>query len=444
MQEIKEEKTKVLLVGVDTGEEKEFDHSMEELKSLAEAANKQVVGIVVQHMQAVNKAFYIGTGKVAEVRDYAVQCEAEEIVFHNALSPSQVRNLGRELDRTVLDRTNLILDIFAIRAKTKEAKLQVETARLQYVLPRLVGMRENLSRQGGTGGKGGAGSAMSNKGAGETKLELDRRKIEHRINELEKELEAIARNRETMRKKRSQSRIPKVALVGYTNAGKSTILNRLVELYGESSDKTVLEQDMLFATLDTSVRFINSRERGNTEEEIPSAIRNRPYYLVDTVGFIDELPHGLVKAFRSTLEEVKYADLLVQVVDFSDEHYKQHMETTARTLEELGAGNIPQIIVYNKADKCGMEDLPRRKDRQIYMAASLGKGVEELTELIEECVYAECVERAFLFPFDKGNLVSYFMENATVLKQEYREDGVWLNVYCHKSDGEKYSEYVAE
>ena len=219
MQEIKEEKTKVLLVGVDTGEEKEFDHSMEELKSLAEAANKQVVGIVVQHMQAVNKAFYIGTGKVAEVRDYAVQCEAEEIVFHNALSPSQVRNLGRELDRTVLDRTNLILDIFAIRAKTKEAKLQVETARLQYVLPRLVGMRENLSRQGGTGGKGGAGSAMSNKGAGETKLELDRRKIEHRINELEKELEAIARNRETMRKKRSQSRIPKVALVGYTMRG---------------------------------------------------------------------------------------------------------------------------------------------------------------------------------------------------------------------------------
>ncbi len=417
--------TKVLLVGLDTGEEQDFDHSMEELKSLAEAAYKQVAGIIVQRMPAVNKAFYIGTGKVEEVREYAGQCGAQEIVFDNALSPSQVRNLGRELGLPVLDRTNLILDIFAIRAQTKEAKLQVETARLQYFLPRLVGMRENLSRQGGT-----TGGSLSNRGAGETKLELDRRKIEHRISELKKDLDEVAGARQTMRKKRSQSRIPKVALVGYTNAGKSTIMNRMVDLYGDKKDKTVLEKDMLFATLDTNVRCINPM----TEENIP-------FFLSDTVGFINKLPHGLVKAFRSTLEEVRYADLLIHVVDFSDEHYRQQMEVTAETLKELEAGDIPQIVVYNKADKCDVADMPRVKGRQIYMAASEGCGIEELVELIKECVYADRVQASFLLPYDKGGIVSYFMENATVLEQEYRDEGVWIRVSCHKSDADKYGMY---
>ena len=414
--------TKVILVGVDTGEEQDFEHSMEELASLAEAAYKKVVGIVVQRMEAVNKALYIGTGKVAEVKEYAAMNEAEEIVFDNALSPSQVRNLGRELELPILDRTNLILDIFAIRAKTKEAKLQVETARLQYMLPRLVGMRENLSRQGGTGG------SMSNKGAGETKLELDRRKIEHRISELKKELETVAKNRETMRKKRGQSRTPQVALVGYTNAGKSTIMNRLVERYGESGEKTVVEKDMLFATLDTSVRSIHTAD-------------NRPFFLVDTVGFIHKLPHGLVKAFHSTLEEVKYADLLVQVVDFSDEHYKQQMNVTAETLKELEAGDIPRIIVYNKADIVGLSDIPRTRDNQIYMAAGQECGLEELVDMIQKAVYGDRVDAEFLLPFDKGAVVSYLMENATVLGKEYREEGTWLKVSCHKSDAEKYHIY---
>lgn len=414
--------TKVILVGVDTGEEQDFEHSMDELASLAEAAYKMVVGIVIQRMEAVNKALYIGTGKVTEVKEYAKMTEAEEIVFDNALSPSQVRNLGRELELPILDRTNLILDIFAIRAKTKEAKLQVETARLQYMLPRLVGMRENLSRQGGTGG------SMSNKGAGETKLELDRRKIEHRISELKKELEAVAKNRNTMRKKRGQSRTPQVALVGYTNAGKSTIMNRLVDRYGESGEKTVLEKDMLFATLDTSVRNIRTAD-------------NKPFFLVDTVGFIHKLPHGLVKAFQSTLEEVKYADLLVQVVDFSDEHYKQQMDVTAETLKELEAGDIPRIVVYNKADKARLDDIPRIRDHQIYMAAGQECGLEELVKMIQEAVYGDRVDAEFLLPFDKGAVVSYLMENATILDQEYCEDGTRLKVSCHKSDAEKYSAY---
>lgn len=416
-------RTGVLLVGVDTGEETDFERSMEELASLAEAAEREVAGVIVQRMEAVNKALYIGTGKVAEVREYAGQCGAEEVIFDNALSPSQVRNLGRELELPVLDRTNLILDIFALRARTGEAKLQVETARLQYMLPRLVGMRENLSRQGGAGG------SMSSKGAGETKLELDRRKIEHRISELKKELAAVAKNRETMRKKRSQSKIPQVALVGYTNAGKSTIMNRLVEKYGDNREKTVLEKDMLFATLDTSVRAIRTED-------------NRPFFLVDTVGFLHKLPHGLIRAFQSTLEEVKYADLLVQVVDFSDERYRQHMEVTEETLKELGAGGIPQIIVFNKADRCGLQDIPRRKGDQVYVAAGKDCGLEELVEMIQERTYTERVEEVFLLPFEKGGLVSYFMENATVLEQEYQEDGVKLKVSCHRSDAEKYKAYL--
>lgn len=414
--------TRVLLVGVDTGEEQDFDHSMEELASLAEAAHKQVAGIIVQHMESVNRSLYIGTGKAAQVKDYAAQVEAEEVVFDNALSPTQIRNLVNELELPVSDRNNLILDIFALRARTGEAKLQVEAARLQYMLPRLVGMRENLSRQGGTGG------SLSNKGAGETKLELDRRKIEHRLSELEKELDSMTKNRETMRKRRMQSGIPQVALVGYTNAGKSTILNRLVERYGERREKTVTEKNMLFATLDTAVRSISTGD-------------NRPFLLADTVGLIHKLPHGLVKAFRSTLEEVKYADLLVQVVDFSDEHYKQQMEVTEKTLKELGAGDIPRIVVYNKADKCGMEEIPQKREGRIYMAAGQGCGLDELTEMIQDVLYADRVETDFLLPFNRGDLVSFLMEKATVLKQEYTEDGVHLKVSCQRQDAERYSLY---
>ncbi len=414
--------TKVLLVGVDTGEEQDFAYSMEELAALAQAAYKKVVGIIVQHMETANKSFYVGTGKVEEVRDYARECGAEEILFDNTLSPSQVRNLGSELELPILDRTNLILDIFAIRARTREAKLQVETARLQYMLPRLVGMRENLSRQGGTGG------SMSNKGAGETKLELDRRKIEHRISELKKELEEVSRERETMRKKRGRSRTPQVALVGYTNAGKSTILNHLVEQYGAGREKTVLEKDMLFATLDTNVRCIHTGDR-------------KPFFLADTVGFLHKLPHNLVQAFGSTLEEVVYADLLIHVVDYSDPHHRQQMEVTEEPLRELGAGDIPRIVVYNKADRCPEVSIPKRRESRIYLSAAGGIGLEELTEMIKEVVYASHEDTCFLVPYDKGNVVSYFMEHATVLEQEYRESGVWLRTNCHKGDTEKYKEF---
>ncbi|MBR4085736.1 MAG: GTPase HflX [Lachnospiraceae bacterium] len=419
---IEDNKERALLVGVDTGEEVDFERSMEELKSLAEACNMRVVGLITQKMATINKALYVGTGKVAEIREFIVECEAQVVIFDNALSPSQMRNLQDALDMPILDRTTLILDIFAIRAQTREAKLQVETARLQYLLPRLVGMHEALSRQGGASG------SMSNKGTGEKKLELDRRKIEHRISELRKELDAVEVDRQTQRKKRMNSRVPQVALVGYTNAGKSTVMNRMVEAYNGNEEKKVLEKDMLFATLETSVRTIETGD-------------NKPFFLVDTVGFIHKLPHGLVKAFHSTLEEVRYADLLVQVVDFSDPQHRLQMDVTRETLKELGAGNIPMLIVYNKAES-NMEELPHIHDKQIYMSAVNSVGIEELIDLIKQQVYANNKDVSFLFPYDKGSVVSYFMENATVLEQEYLENGVRLVVNCHKADVDKYSEYL--
>lgn len=421
---MEEQRERALLVGVDTGEEQDFDRSMEELKSLAEACNMQVVGVITQKMVSVNKAFYVGTGKVTEIKEFAVEREADIVIFDNALSPSQIRNLQDALDMPILDRTTLTLDIFAIRAQTREAKLQVETARLQYLLPRLVGMHEALSRQGGASG------SMSNKGTGEKKLELDRRKIEHRISELRKELDEVSMDRQVQRKKRMNSRTPQVALVGYTNAGKSTVMNQMVEKYIGNNEKKVLEKDMLFATLETSVRNIETGD-------------NKPFFLVDTVGFIHKLPHGLVKAFHSTLEEVRYADLLVQVIDYSDEQYKQQMKVTKETLEELGAGDIPMIYVYNKADCCmDISQLPRVKDKHIHMSAVNSVGIEELVTLIKEQIYADTKDVKLLIPYDRGDVVSYFMENATVYHTEYLETGVEMQINCHLQDATKYEEYM--
>ena len=323
----------------------------------------------------------------------------------------------------VMDRTNLILDIFEKRARTREARLQVESARLQYLLPRLVGMHEALTRQGGTSG------SMSSRGAGEKKLELDRRRIEHRITELDRELEEVSKERETQRKKRQKSGIPLVALVGYTNAGKSTILNRMIHKHGMDEEKKVLEKDMLFATLDTSVRRICT---GN----------NRDFLLSDTVGFVHKLPHGLVKAFRATLLELKTADLLLQVVDYSDPHYEKHMETTRETITQLGAGHIPMITVFNKSDR--VDDCiayPKTVGDKIYISAKEDVSLEMLTELILDKVYDNFKEMELLVPYEKGQVVSYFMENAHVLSVEYEKEGTSLKVMCHPGDKEKYGCY---
>lgn len=417
---------RVLLVGVDTGEEQNFEGSMEELKQLAKACYMEPVGTVIQRMEFVHKALYIGTGKVQEVRDAAQALDAQLILFNDTLTPSQIKNLQDELKTPVIDRTTLILNIFEMRARTREAKLQVETAKLQYLLPRLVGMHEALTRQGGTSG------SMSSRGAGEKKLELDRRHIEHRISELRKELDAISRERETQRKRREQSRIPLVALVGYTNAGKSTIMNHMVERFVGDEEKKVLEKDMLFATLDTTIRRINT---GN----------NQDFLLTDTVGFIHKLPHGLVKAFRSTLEEIKGADLLLQVVDVSDPGYQEQMETTKETLRELGAGDIPMLIAFNKADRLFENPYPRTAGtNKIYISARQPESIELLVKEIIRRVYADYEEVRLLIPYEKGSIVSYLQENAQILEQTYEPEGTRIRVNCHHADAGKYEQYVVK
>lgn len=418
-----EERERAVLVGLDLSTDSDFDQSMKELEELAKACGMEAVGVVVQKSDAVHKAFYIGTGKVREVKEYAEALEADIIVFDNSLSPSQLRNLQKETGLPILDRTTLILDIFSLRAKTREARLQVESARLQYLMSRLVGMHEALTRQGGASG------SMSSKGAGEKKLELDRRKIEKRIAELNRELEQVSEERSTQRKRRQEARIPKVSLVGYTNAGKSTMMNQLVELYGGEEEKKVFEKDMLFATLDTTVRKI---ETGN----------NKEFLLSDTVGFIRNLPHGLVKAFRSTLEEVKNADLLLYIIDCADPDFKRHIQVTEETLSEIGAANVPVIYVYNKADLAGIEPVPKLVgDQKLYMSAKTGAGLKELVDLIIAKVYSDFVDASFMIPYKDGNLVSYLMERAQIEVQEYREDGIFLQTRCHLADAGKLEEY---
>lgn len=413
---------KALLVGLNTGDDK-FDDSMSELKSLAEAADYEVVGIMVQNLAHPVAATYIGSGKVEEIcgaKDYQ---GFEVCIFEDTLSPVQQKNVQAAVGIRVMDRTGLILEIFAKRARTREAKLQVESAQLQYMRPRLIGMWEAIGRQGG-----GSGST-SNKGVGETQLELDRRWIQRRITELKHELEAIEHDRDIQRRRREKGKLPLVALVGYTNAGKSTIMNKLIGI-GKSADeeKLVFEKDMLFATLDTSVRRIET-ENG------------KDFLLSDTVGFINKLPHTLIKAFRSTLDEIRYADLLVEVVDVSDEQYKEQMKVTGDTLQELAVDSIPIIHVMNKADKC-METgaYPRILGDNIYISAGTGNGIEELVEFIQSKIYSDNKIVEMLIPYNMGGVENEISENAVVLIREYRDNGVYIKADLPKYFVGKYSD----
>ncbi len=417
---------KVLLVGMELHGDDNFQMAMEELASLAEACGKEPAGVITQALDAVNKPFYIGPGKVQEVREMAQELGVEEIIFDNTLSPLQIRNLQKEIGLPVKDRTALILDIFRDRARSKEAMLQVETASLQYMLPRLAGLHDALGRQGGTTG------SMSNRGAGEKKIELDKRKLEHRLTELKRELKEIEKQRGTQRKRRTQSGIPRVALVGYTNAGKSTLLNALVEYSGQGEDKKVGERDMLFATLDTTVRQI-----------APEGCHTM--LVSDTVGFISRLPHQLVEAFHSTLEEALEADLLIQVVDCSDDHHKEHVKVTNETLKQLGAGDIPMIYVYNKADKAedAPQELPCVSGNRITMSAAKRSGLRELLDLIEEQLAARYRECDMVIPYRESALVPYFQQQGSVKALAYEEDGTRLHLICPVRDYVKYEQYLA-
>lgn len=421
---------RIIAVGLNLNTDADFEHSMDELEELARAANMEVLGSTTQNMPQINKAFYIGSGKVEQVRRLAEELEADGVVFDNALSPIQLRNLQQAIGKRVMDRTMLILEIFSKRARTREAKLQVEVALLQYMLPRLVGMHEELSRQGGGSG------ALSNRGAGEKKLELDRRHIEKRLTGLRRELVQVEKDRETQRKQRQRNAIPLVSLVGYTNAGKSTVMNALVDYFFEtcenSQEKKVLAQDMLFATLDTTVRKMESKG-------------GKSFLLSDTVGFIDKLPHHLIKAFRSTLEEVKNADLIVEVIDYSDPYHREHMQITEQTLQELGAEKIPIIYAYNKMDLAQNEgeqlSYPLICDDKLYMAAGQGVGIDEMVSLIEKKLFGDRQEYELLIPYTDGNVLSRMQQETEIISLEYMENGIYVRAYMDEIAEGRYGQY---
>nr|WP_198044752.1 GTPase HflX [Lysinibacillus timonensis] len=414
---------KAILVGVNLQNDSNFEYSMIELADLAKALDVEIVGTVTQNLERVTPSHYVGTGKIEEIKNFFEESGANLVIFNDELSPSQIRNLEHDLDSKVIDRTMLILDIFERRAKTREAKMQVELAQLQYMLPRLVGLHASLSRQGG-----GTGGGFRNRGAGETKLELDRRKIEDQIAKLRKDLESVKEQRETQRKKRKKNEIPVVSLVGYTNAGKSTIMNQLLERYTQDEHKQVFEKDMLFATLETSVRNIELEDK-------------KSFLLSDTVGFVSKLPHHLVKAFRSTLEEARDADLLLHVVDVSNEEYQFMMDVTNKTLTEIGVVDVPTIYVYNKSDQANV-NYPLVSGNNIWISAKEGTGLDELIELIKQRVLANYVTCQMLIPFERGDVVSYLNQNASVLSTEYVEEGTLLSVEVKEADYKRYEQFV--
>lgn len=410
---------KGILVGININNENGFEESMVELKNLCMACDIEAIGELVQNSKQINKAHYIGSGKLDELKSLVNSEEVDIVIFNNELSSSQLRNIEKAIECEVIDRTALILSIFAERAKTREAKLQVEVARLQYLLPRLIGANENLGRQSG-------GVGTKNKGAGEKKLELDRRKIEAKIAALNKELEELKHQRETQRNLRRKSSVPQIALVGYTNAGKSSIMNSMIDTFKDSEEKKVFEKDMLFATLETSIRSIKLDD-------------NKKFLLSDTVGFVSNLPHNLIKAFRSTLEEVCEADLLLHVVDISNPDYKHHIKVTNETLKEIGSESVPMIYVYNKID---LVDGYLTEKNGVYISAKKNLGIDKLVETISNKVFNNYINCNMFIPYDKGNLLSYLNDNARVIDRKYRNDGTELSIECSNIDYEKYREYV--
>lgn len=419
-----EEKQKVLLVGVNLNDEFYFFKSMSELEELVKACQMLPIGSVVQNLKEINSAFYIGSGKLEEIKDKINELHPDLVVFNNELSPSQLKNLELKLDIQILDRTSIILNIFALRAKTNEAKMQVEISKLRYMLPRLSGLHLSLGRQGG-------GSGFSNKGSGEKQIELDRRIIEDRISKLNKELSEIETRRNIQRRKRSDSEIPLVSLVGYTNAGKSTLLNTLVDLSLSDESKKVYEEDMLFATLETSIRKIKIKD-------------GKEFLLSDTVGFIRELPHMLIKAFRSTLDEVKNSDLLLHVVDFSNEEYEENIRVTNSTLKEIGADNIPVIYVFNKCDEINDIKLPYVDGNKVYISAKNNIGINELINVISNNIFKEYVTCKMEIPFKRGDIVSYLKEKYDFISTQYTNDGTLIEICLNKKDYGKYKNYIIE
>ena len=402
---LEEEKERVILVGVSTKNDSNqyaIEESLDELEELVQTAGAEMVGRITQSLDRIHTATYVGKGKLEEIKCLAMELNATGIVCDDELTPAQLRNLEDELGMKIMDRTLVILDIFASRASTSEGKIQVELAQLRYQATRLVGLRNSLSRLGG---------GIGTRGPGEKKLEMDRRIIHQRIGQLKAELEQVKKHRELARQKREKSHTTVVAIVGYTNAGKSTLLNTLTKA-------EVLEEDKLFATLDPTTRTF----------ELESG---EHVLLTDTVGFIRKLPHHLIEAFRSTLEEAKYADIILHVVDASSPMMETHMHVVYETLRELGVEGKTMITLFNKVDK--LEEIPIlrdfKSDYRLNISAKTGVGLHDLSNLLEEILRNQKVYVDKTFGYHEAGKIQIIRTYGQVLEEEYTEDGIKVKGY---------------
>lgn len=402
MIELKDIQEKVILVGVSTDDNDDTQKSLDELEELAMTAGAVTVGRVVQNLDQIHPGTYVGKGKLEEIKDLLWETEATGIICDDELSPIQLGNMEDALDTKVMDRTLIILDIFAGRASTNEGKIQVELAQLKYRQSRLTGLGKSLSRLGG---------GIGTRGPGEKKLEIDRRLIKNRIAQLNRELKDVKRHREITREQRNRNKIPVVAIVGYTNAGKSTLLNRL-------TGAGVLEEDKLFATLDPTTRNL----------KLPS---KQEVLLTDTVGFIRKLPHHLIEAFRSTLEEAKYADMILHVVDASNPQVDEQMYIVYETLQNLEVKNKPIITAFNKQDKLEGKPILRdfKADHVVRISARTGEGLDELQSIIEEVLRDQKVLIEKLYPYAEAGKIQLIRKYGELLEESYQEDGIFARGY---------------
>ena len=405
MIELKKETERVILVGVCLPGQEDIDASLEELSELAKTAGAVTLGKVVQSRDQVHPGTYVGKGKIDEIKSLLWELDATGIICDDELSPAQMKNLQDELDAKVMDRTLVILDIFAARASTSEGKIQVELAQLKYRQTRLAGFGTAMSRLGG---------GIGTRGPGEKKLEMDRRLIKNRIALLNRELKSVKQHREVTREKRAKSRIPVAAIVGYTNAGKSTLLNAL-------TGADILAEDKLFATLDPTTRSL----------KLPSS---QEILLTDTVGFIRKLPHHLIDAFKSTLEEAKYADLILHVVDASNPQMDEQMYVVYETLQRLEAMDKPVVTAFNKMDRIGESLTVRdfKADRIVQVSAKTGEGLEALLQAIEEILREQKIYIERVYSYQESGKIQLIRKYGELLEEEYKEDGIHVSAYVPK------------
>lgn len=400
--ELKEKEERVILVGVSISDADDTKDSLEELEELAKTAGAKTVGVVIQNREYMHPGTYVGKGKIDEIKELIWELDATGIICDDELSPAQMKNLQDELDVKVMDRTLLILDIFAARATTSEGKIQVELAQLKYRQSRLAGFGIALSRLGG---------GIGTRGPGEKKLEMDRRLIKGRITQLNRELKEVRRHRELTREHRAKTKIPVVAIVGYTNAGKSTLLNKL-------TGANVLEEDKLFATLDPKTRNLR----------LPSG---QEILLTDTVGFIRKLPHHLIEAFKSTLEEAKYADMILHVVDASNPQMDEQMHIVYETLKGLDVTDKPVITAFNKQDRLTQSVVLRdfKADHIVNISAKTGEGLEKMQEILENVLREKKMAVECVYPYAEAGKIQMIRKYGELLEEEYRDDGIYVKAF---------------